>query len=103
MSATPEKRLSNTEMEILRALSCGLELQYVEGDWRFVGQWQDRRSSRVDPEIVARLLRSGLICSGTEYRNAITAGGEKMLSQYLEEVISGALNRSSGRGWGRAT
>jgi hypothetical protein len=97
MSAPSDNPLSNAEMEILRALLCGVELRDIGGEWRFVGQWQDRRFSRADRGIVARLLRSGLISVGEDFRVELTPIGEKTLSQYLEEVTSTALNYRSGR------
>jgi hypothetical protein len=93
MSPPREIRLSNAEMETLRALLCGLELRDIDGEWRFVGQWQDSRFSRVNSEIVVRLLRFGLISFGDDFRVVITESGERTLSQYLNKVIRAALER----------
>ena len=98
MSAPHEIRLTNAEMEILRALLCGLDLRDIDGGWRFVGQWQDRRFSRADRGIVAGLLCSGLISVGKDFRVELTPSGEQTLSQYLGEVTSSALSYPSERG-----
>ena len=92
MSAPLDTSLSDIGREVLRALLYGLELRQVGGEWRFVGFGQDHRSSGLDSETVATLLRSGLISCGKDGRAAITEDGEATLFRWTKGVIDYVLN-----------
>ena len=90
--------LSGPAREVLRALVHGLELRELDGEWAFVGHWQDPARSGVPAAVMRELLSSGLICRFEDSRAAITEKGERTLSQSTIAAIDAASKWFRGTG-----
>jgi hypothetical protein len=89
MSAPSEDmRLTDIDIEVLRALLFGLELREIGDKWQFVGSWQLPHSSGVESGVVARLLHFGFISCGIDSRAVITNAGRERIFQWSKEAVS---------------
>jgi hypothetical protein len=83
--------LSGAAREVLRALAHGLDLREINGEWTFVGYFQDRAHSGVSSETMRELFGSGFICHLGCQKIAITREGEHVLFQSTTDDIAAAL------------
>jgi hypothetical protein len=90
--------LSGAAREVLRALVHGLELCVVDGEWTFVGHWQDPAHSGVPSVVMQELFGFRFICRPDESRAAITKDGERALSRSTIDAIAAASKWFNGTG-----
>ena len=83
--------LTGAGREVLRALVHGLELREIDGEWIFVGHWQDPARSGVPSVVMCELLESGFICRRDGSGATITKAGEQALSRSTIDAIAATL------------
>jgi lipopolysaccharide biosynthesis protein len=82
--------LGSAAREVLRALVHGLELHKTNGQWCFVGHWQDPARSGVSARVMHELFGCRFICQLSDSRVGITKYGEEALSQSTIAAIAAA-------------
>ena len=82
--------LSGLAREVLRALVHGLELREVDGEWSFVGHWQDPAHSCVPSGVMRELFGFQFICRLDGSGAGITEAGEQALFRSTIDAIAGA-------------
>jgi hypothetical protein len=90
--------LSGAAREVLRALVHGLELREVDGEWIFVGHWQDPAHSGVPSVVMRELFGLQCICRLDGSGAAITEAGEQALSRSTIDAIAAASKWFNGTG-----
>jgi hypothetical protein len=90
--------LSGAALEVLRALVHDLELREVDGEWIFVGHWQNPTRSHVPCGVMQELFGFQFICRSDGSRVAITKNGEQALSRSTVDAIAAASKWLRGEG-----
>jgi hypothetical protein len=90
--------LGKEAREVLRALVHGLELREVNGEWIFVGHWQEPARSSVSSAVMQELFGFQFICRLDSSQVAITKDGEQALSRSTTDAIAATLKWLNGTG-----
>lgn len=83
--------LSGEAREILRALLHGLELREIDGEWGFVGHWQDIGRSHVSSVTMSELIGSQLVSIRGGSQAIITKSGEEQLFRLMKDETAAVL------------
>lgn len=86
--------LSTKELEVLRALTLGLELRETACGWSFVGPFQEPERSGVDSATMQSLLDGGLVQRGPTGAGLLTTSGENILREGTKAALRWALMSS---------
>jgi hypothetical protein len=70
---------------------CTVELREVDGEWAFVGHWQDPKRSDVPPDDMRELFGYRFICWLGGSQAIITKEGEQPLFRSTKEAIDAGL------------
>ena len=90
--------LSIGARKVLRALAIGIELRSRDGEWKFVGPWQDDSTSGVVTEHVSELLDAGLARLTETNRAEITERGQERLASLTRSILDEGMRWLRSRG-----
>jgi hypothetical protein len=79
--------LSIGAREVLRALAIGIELRSADGEWKFVGPWQDEATSGVPKGHVSELLAAGFALLTKTNCVEITKLGQEWLASFERGIV----------------
>ena len=74
-------------VEVLKALTLGLELREIAGQWTFVGPWQDPERSKVSLDTMIALTNGGFVRLNDEHRATISRRGSAAFEKQLNSAI----------------